>query len=160
MVSMGHEKRMHGDDMSADGGDQKVLWAKILRAAEAELSAETVRKWLAPVSIKMLRADSAVLVAPTAFVADWVERNYGLLLLRCFQAAGTQVRRVSVIVSRPDDATVVSEPVTESSDLPDNAGLRSAPLDPRFTFESFVVGKPNELAHAAARLNNPSGNIT
>src|SRR5258708_33790146 len=36
-------------------------------------------------------------------------------------------------------------------DLADDRANLSAPLDPRFTFENFIVGKPNELAHAAAR---------
>lgn len=38
--------------------------------------------------------------------------------------------------------------------------LQAAPLDPRFTFESFVVGKPNELAHAAARRVGEGGPVT
>lgn len=138
--------------MDTGPGDHAVLWTKVLRSAEADLGVETVQKWLSPVSIQMMQGDLIVLAAPSAFVADWVERNYGLQLLRAFQANGAPVRRISVTVAERSagmDAVVPVPEIHEFAELP--SGLRSAPLDPRFTFESFVVGKPNELAHAAAR---------
>ena len=155
---------MQGDGIGADKGSQQALWAKVIRAAEAELGAEAVRKWLAPVSIKLLRDDLVVLAAPSAFIADWVERNYGLQLLRCFKASGASVRRISVTVAQTEesalDAPIAAEPIPETGDPVDTSGLRSAPLDPRFTFDSFVVGKPNELAHAASRRVADSDDAT
>src|SRR5258708_36176150 len=60
-------------------------------------------------------------------------------------------------LAQPKEAEV-TEPapaaLAEPAGMPDLADDRanlSAPLDPRFTFENFIVGKPNELAHAAAR---------
>lgn len=149
---------MQGDGLDGRPEDHDALWIKVIRSAEADIGVETVRKWLAPVSVQMVRGDLVVLAAPTAFVADWVERNYGLRLLRCFQSNGASVRRISVIVAERDDEMMAPQTAAEPHDsaephdiaeLP--AGLQSSPLDPRFTFDSFVVGKPNELAHAAAR---------
>ncbi|MEM7687283.1 MAG: chromosomal replication initiator protein DnaA, partial [Pseudomonadota bacterium] len=141
---------MSGDD-SAGGGDlYGALWMKVLRAAEGELGADAVKKWLSALKIQALQGDLVVLEAQTAFSADWVERNYGLQLMRLFQASGAAVRRISVTVAEASED--ISElPEIERAEQPPVPGLPSAPLDPRFSFDSFVVGKPNELAHAAAR---------
>ncbi|MGD1925356.1 MAG: chromosomal replication initiator protein DnaA [Paracoccaceae bacterium] len=140
---------MSGDD-SAGGGDlYGALWIKVLRA-EGELGADAVKKWLSALKIQALQGDLVVLEAQTAFSADWVERNYGLQLMRLFQASGAAVRRISVTVAEASED--ISElPEIERAEQPPVPGLPSAPLDPRFSFDSFVVGKPNELAHAAAR---------
>ena len=132
-----------------DGGPENlgVIWEKVLTAAERELGQETVEKWLRPMHLTSLRNDVVVLTAPTRFVADWVERNHGLHILRYIQAEAPTVRRITVAVqSFGEDAG--DEQGFGARMAP---GLESAPLDPRFTFDSFVVGKPNELAHAAAR---------
>ncbi|MEL7469681.1 MAG: chromosomal replication initiator protein DnaA [Pseudomonadota bacterium] len=141
---------MSGDD-SAGGGDlYGALWIKVLRAAEGELGADAVKKWLSSLKIQALQGDLVVLEAQTAFSADWVERNYGLQLMRLFQASGAAVRRISVTVAEASED--ISElPEIERAEQQTVPGLPSAPLDPRFSFDSFVVGKPNELAHAAAR---------
>ncbi|MEM0990960.1 MAG: chromosomal replication initiator protein DnaA [Pseudomonadota bacterium] len=130
-------------------------WRKILAAAMKELGPEQVEKWLRPVRLADIRGNLAVLTAPSTFSADWVERNYGLLLLRLIQGQVNEVRRITVT---PDEnAEAVLKAPTEPREVPvemteaQEPRLESAPLDPRFTFDSFVVGKPNELAHAAAR---------
>ncbi|MEM9061671.1 MAG: chromosomal replication initiator protein DnaA [Pseudomonadota bacterium] len=141
---------MSGDGHDGGGDRHGPIWIKVLRAAENELGADAVKKWLAPVKIQSLQGDLVVLEAQSAFSADWVERNYGLQLMRLFVANGAAIRRISVTVAESGNAAV-DLAALETVEQPPVHGLQSAPLDPRFKFESFVVGKPNELAHAAAR---------
>ena len=127
------------------------IWRKVIESSERELGREPVKKWLKPVALAEIRRDLVVLTAPSSFVADWVERNYGLHLLRYFQAQLGHVRRLTVeveerIPAAPEEVGLSPMPASVTTH-----SLQSAPLDPRFTFDSFVVGKPNELAHAAAR---------
>ncbi|MDX1557059.1 MAG: DnaA N-terminal domain-containing protein, partial [Xanthomonadales bacterium] len=61
------------------------LWAKILVKAERELGKTCVTQWLRPVKMTGIDDDVATLAAGTSFLADWVERNYGLHLLRYLQ---------------------------------------------------------------------------
>jgi chromosomal replication initiator protein len=75
-------------------------------------------------------------------VADYVERTYAEDMLAVMRAARMPVDRVVVT------AMMMPTPAEETESAEEPA---SAPIDARFTFESFVVGKPNELAHAAAR---------
>jgi len=121
--------------------------------------------------------DLAILSPSTGFLADWVARNYGLHLLRILQSLSPGLRRITLTVSEttlPQGGGQVTSIATKSRNGKSAAAamavsgpgnglgygsakaeadddLQSAPLDPRFTFDRFVVGKPNELAHAAAR---------
>ena len=54
----------------------------------------------------------------------------------------------------------MTAPAASASGKDTLEALQAAPLDPRFTFDSFVVGKPNELAHAAARRVGEGGPVT
>ena len=153
-----------------------TLWSKALDQAEHELGANCVAQWIRPLRLRSIGKDLAVLSASTGFLADWVERNYGLHLLRILQSLSPGLRRITLTVSEaglaPDNGPMAAavlgangnglavKPVSSGpsgspgngyGQAPVDEDLQSAPLDPRCTFESFVVGKPNELAHAAAR---------
>jgi chromosomal replication initiator protein len=86
---------------------------------------------------------------------DWVSRNYAEQIRQHLNNSGLEVERVEFHVSeaRPVPAAPSarrSAPRAVSA-APGQDTLPGAPLDPRFTFDTFVVGKPNALAHAAAR---------
>ena len=91
---------------------------------------------------------------PTRFMCDWIESQYIERLNDLWTIEGTSIEGVDLFVS--GGATAASgAPPEEAHPVPmrektaqDTLG---APLDPRFTFENFIVGKPNELAFAAAR---------
>ncbi|MEM8699276.1 MAG: DnaA/Hda family protein, partial [Pseudomonadota bacterium] len=143
------------------------IWATVIDGATGELGRDCVDQWIRPVKLSRINKDHAVLATATGFVADWVERNYGRHILRELQKAVPGVKRINMTVSgqggevkftpaspskappKQETAPVLRERPAEALDP---AGrLDSSPLDSRFTFDSFVVGKPNELAHAAAR---------
>ncbi|MHA1529442.1 MAG: chromosomal replication initiator protein DnaA [Alphaproteobacteria bacterium] len=165
---------------SEDGGRAQKevelgrLWTAVLEQAERELGVNCVAQWIRPVRLTSIVNDLAVLSASTGFLADWVERNYGLQLLRILRSLSPELRRITLTVSEtalgPNGGTEApaamqqghngnGAALAERANGPANGNanasadddLQSAPLDPRFTFDKFVVGKPNELAHAAAR---------
>ncbi len=153
------------DGLPTDGAERPAelgpLWATVTESLVRSLGRSAVDQWIRPVRLVAVERDLAVLGAPTLFLAEWIERNYGLHLLRCLQAHHPTVRRIDITVSPAETDTAArmpdaprpapAPPRAESRPLPPEDELQSAPLDPRFTFASFVVGKPNELAHAAAR---------
>ncbi|MEM6663799.1 MAG: chromosomal replication initiator protein DnaA [Pseudomonadota bacterium] len=141
------------DDLPASAG-MGTIWQRVISAAERELGHDAVKKWLRSVELVSIETDVATLSAGSSFVADWVERNYGLHLLRFLQMHVPGVRRLSVHVGdtgRDTEFADLDSEVTAMADAIEPRAMDSAPLDPRFTFDSFVVGRPNELAHAAAR---------
>ena len=153
------------EDTSGNRPDLSKLWAKVLVKAERELGKTCVQQWLRPVKMRALEGDVATLAASTSFLADWVERNYGLHLLRYLQSLHPSTRRIAFAVSQADFTAEELTPPPPRAPKANGRGteenvLQSAPLDPRFTFESFVVGKPNELAHAAARRVAETGDAS
>jgi len=145
--------RIH-NDLRAGG----AAWGRVLGYLKAEVGETAYRSWLQQLRIERIDDGEAVVAAPTRFMRNWVQTHYADRLLQLWRVENPAVDRLSVIVDAkaaapprpraPDPAA--AEAASPSEIAADNATL-SAPLDPRFTFENFVVGKPNEMAHAAAR---------
>ncbi len=135
-------------------------WARIRARLRAEVGEATFRSLLKPLTLEDVKDGSALISVPTKFMRDWVETQYGERLLELWSKENPNVSSVNIVIAGPlesrGEAVTATmsppvppkrEPVRESAS---NDGI-SAPLDPRFTFGNFVVGKPNELAFAAAR---------
>ena len=84
------------------------LWTRALDRAERELGVNCVTQWIRPLRLRSIESDLAVLSASTGFLADWVERNYGLHLLRILQSLAPGLRRITLTVSEADFAIVVA----------------------------------------------------
>ncbi len=160
------------------------LWATLRSLLRERLGETAFRRWLEPVtgavSEEGAGAFHLTLTLPTRFMKDWVEAHYGDAIRTLWQQIAPQGRIAFTVLSplakavqakqAIDSVTPVTiAPLTRtllsvSSDASEprfDDGL-SADLDPRFTFENFVVGKSNELAYAAARrvadTENPTFN--
>ena len=133
--------------------------------------------WIEPLKLSGFTDGVARFEVPTSFFGDWVSRNFADHIRSHMNASGLPVERVEFAVVRPGASaptatTTKAAPQTPSTEAPARraAPVRSraaeteevpgAPLDARFTFDSFVVGKPNELAHAAARRVAEGGPVT
>ncbi|MDB4221282.1 chromosomal replication initiator protein DnaA [Amylibacter sp.] len=119
--------------------------------------------WINPLELRSLDKSKASFVAPTKFIGDWVDRNYGDSIKFEFAKQGLDVDRLSFTVDIHSKKVQSEKPAINS--IKDNmktgsADLPGASLDPRYTFDNFVVGKPNELAHAAARRVAEGGDVS
>jgi chromosomal replication initiator protein len=137
-------------------------WLRLRGALQAEVGKDAYQNWIDP--LVFLGPDQGVghFVAPTSFVGTWVSRHYGDAICRLLLNDGMPVSRLAFTVHSAGPAVAASasharvpEPEPEICD-----DLPASPLDGRFTFETFVVGKPNELAHAAARRVAEGGPVT
>ncbi len=131
------------------------IWGQVRGELLETLGKNTFVTWIEPLALSSLQNGVASFDAPTTFLGNWVARNYSDQIRRILGKAGASVDRLEFSVPRsaPRPAARTPQPETRAapprpSDEPD---LPGAPIDQRFTFETFVVGKPNELAHAAAR---------
>jgi hypothetical protein len=145
------------------------MWGQVRERLLSEIGQNHYRNWIEPLELNGLEDGVATFVVPTNFVGNWVQRNYGDRIMR-HMSAFEPVTRLEFTVApaarvpagpKPADAAadevaqaVGTQVKWESEELP------GAPLDPRFTFDTFVVGKPNELAHAAARRVAEGGPVT
>src|SRR5712692_1821438 len=137
-------------------------WGRVLGHLKDEVGETAYRSWLQSLRVERIDNGEAVLVAPTSFLRNWVAIHYANRLLALWRLENPAVDRLSLIVdpqvtTAPRAKARIAEPTEApaipamSAELAEDRGNLSAPLDPRFTFENFIVGKPNELAHAAAR---------
>ena len=153
-------------------------WARVLGRLRKEVGETAYRSWFRAMTVERVAGGEGVIAVPTRFLRNWVATHYGDRLLALWRSENQSVSRISFVVDPhhgralpishvaqagaaqegPAPAAPPRPMIVEPSPLPDNVpdaaddkGQLSAPLDPRLTFDNFVVGKPNELAHAAAR---------
>jgi len=101
--------------------------------------------WLAPLSLLGRDGDAVRLAAPSAFVADWVQNHYAEPLRRQFANLDASIRRIVLtIMSGTAPAAVPRAAAAPAGAVP------ALPVDARYSFENFIVGKANELAYNAA----------
>lgn len=139
-------------------------WGRVCDLLKGDIGKDAFQNWIDPISFVNAELGTAYFSAPTSFVGTWVNRNYGDKIRLMLSREGLDVERLvfsveaqvkpqAVTAARPSEAAGVNK-ATGSADLP------GAPLDARCTFDNFVVGKPNELAHAAARRVAKGGPVT
>src|SRR6185312_2564328 len=143
-------------DSLGQGGEVQSQWVRVRARLRAEYGDAAYRSWLRNMSLQGIEEGRAKIAVPTRFLRDWVAAHYADRIRALWNGENNGVVAVDILVSgvvsrvaaMPEPAP---EPVIEAGAESADEKDVSAPLDPRFTFENFVVAKPNELAHAAAR---------
>ncbi len=143
-------------------------WGLVRENLVARIGKNNYATWIEPLKLTMLKNGVAHFEVPTTFFGNWVSRNFSDHIKSQLNESGQGVERIEFSVMRgamPEltaaNAPVVKPPAKPVSRLSRNDDdLPGAPLDARFTFDSFVVGKPNELAHAAARRVAEGGPVS
>ena len=133
------------------------LWERTLARLRQRLPSPGARPWIEGTRAISLRGEEIVLAAPSAFAKDWLENRYAVLLAEALGAeAGRPLHvRVTVQPSHSTDvaAEVAPEPRAASTPAPaitpSHAGEHPA-LNPKYTFDTFVIGPSNRFPHAAA----------
>jgi chromosomal replication initiator protein len=133
------------------------IWATVLAALKSALGKNSYSSWIEPLEFKELADGVAVFDVPTNFIGNYVSQNFGDQILYHMNNLGQEVQRLQFRV--PSQMRPTAKPKTARKSPEPEAGS-GAPLDSRFTFDTFVVGKPNELAHAAARRVAEGGPVT
>ncbi|WP_169566646.1 chromosomal replication initiator protein DnaA [Sneathiella limimaris] len=151
--------------------EDQESWIRIQDSLKAEYGEATYNSWLKNIDLKEVKNGHVTMTLPTKFLRDWVINNYAnrIRQLWCLQNKEIQSIDIHVREIQPAKVEESSRAFVSPTTLVDgqgktklngangvqnhseaNGSLKSQ-LDPRFTFENFVVGKSNELAHAAAR---------
>jgi chromosomal replication initiator protein len=132
----------------------KEAWKRLLEEARRELPDATVRTWLEPAEPIALDDGRLILGAPDQFAVEWNESKHGTLLARAaervFGRPTAVVFRVQEDRQQRPQMDFFVAPRTGAVATERGAAGANTPLNERYTFESFVVGKSNELAAAAA----------
>lgn len=150
--------------------NNQELWQAVLGQLELILSKASFTTWLKNTSISAQDAKEIIINVPNGFTKEWLENKYHKFILKSVQDITGEIKTVKYIIG-----AITSNPAKESSETKEktktehknNDGQRQEKprnkatesgcvfiesetnLNPRYTFESFIVGSHNELAHAA-----------
>ncbi|MBF0248724.1 MAG: chromosomal replication initiator protein DnaA [Alphaproteobacteria bacterium] len=152
-------------------------WNGVLNGLREEVGEAAFQSWLKPMTVREIANGMARVSVPTRFMKDWVVAHYADRLAELWSAANAAIKQVEIFVqadygqseggvaAKTRAAASPSAPAVKPVQTARSAGQTptafrpvvdggsdiSAPLDMRYTFDNFVVGKPNEFAYAAAK---------
>ena len=140
-------------------------WEQLKKRLLKTVGQNNYTTWIEPLAFHDLSDGIVTFGVPTNFMGNYVSQNFSDLILHELKAENDQVRRLRFSVpsksqARPSALDSTPAPVSAPAPKSASSSLAAAALDKRFTFDSFVVGKPNELAHAAARRVAEGGPVT
>lgn len=140
--------------------DNKKLWDNVLVEMELSISKPNFNTWFKDTSIFKVEDGVVFVNVPNNFVKDWLHKKYHGAILKILRTTTPLIRSLEYTVSK-DDQRSKSQNTEEraattailNNELPlsDFYINKEDNLNPRYTFESFIVGPFNELAHAAAQ---------
>ncbi len=134
------------------------IWERILDNLEDRVNSQSFATWFRPTSLSRDEGRKIVVAVPSPLFANWISKNY-MELIR--ESCGTLDRGGAEVAFVYDEHVAALPPVgaaSENTPLP--AGRASSPLNPKYTFDSFVVSSSNELARAAALRVAEEPNLT
>ncbi|NOZ65757.1 MAG: chromosomal replication initiator protein DnaA [Alphaproteobacteria bacterium] len=138
--------------------DMEEDWSRVLGRLKAEFEDSVFNSWFKPLALVNIEDGCAIMAAPTRFMRNWLQSNYADRIRSAWTSENSGVSDIDFVVlsgfSNRAAAVDIEMPKVQkpiASAVPSKESEFGAPLDPRFTFDSFIVGKSNELAYAAAR---------
>lgn len=135
------------------------LWKKIHADMRQEFGEAIFRSWLKPLELQAYYHGTMEVSVPTRFMRDWIQNHYAERILEMCKEVNQDIKRLQIVVVQGaiiddfemDKGVQAMPKASANENLLREIAEISSPLDERFKFENFVVGKPNALAHAAAR---------
>lgn len=137
--------------------DTKQLWENTLTSIELSISPASFKMWFGETHIVRIEDGTAVVGVPNQLTREWLSERFGKLILKTIRGFVDTIRNVEYVVSReapkrtPEKVFVAAATVATELPLAEYYVNRSDNLNPRYTFDTFVVGPFNELAFAAAQ---------
>ena len=153
--------------------EKQELWQSVLIKLELDISRPSFLTWFQETGIKDIENGVVTVFVPNGFAKEWLQNKYHKSILHVLRAMSTDIRDITYIIGRPEGALAspslrdqglrrkrLSVPVSFTDETPALKDITVNPitnLNPRYTFDTFIVGSFNELAHAAAQsvIKNP-----
>lgn len=137
----------------------KELWQTVLGEVELNISKASFITWFRDTKIDSQKEGLITVSAPNGFTKEWLENKYNKLILKILRDNSTDIKEVNFIIGKAKQLNDDSK--NETIRIPDSIGSqlnfqefsinKETNLNPKYTFDNFVIGSFNELAQAAGR---------
>lgn len=140
--------------------DYEQLWNSVLTQIGIEVSRVNFNTWFKNTKMVDYKEGEVVVGVPNQFIKDWIEQKYQKDILRILRSIHENVRSVTFNVVKIDSTPKKNQIIqNNNSSLPlDNLYInREDGLNPKYSFDNYVIGTFNEIAHAASQaiIQNP-----
>jgi len=144
-----------------------MLWQSVLGEIELNISRANFITWFRDTGILKIKEGLATIGVPNGFSKEWLESKYNKIILRALRNTSPDIKEVKFIINqigiRPTQEHTDHSLIKREAELALEQSFQELEVDketnlnPKYTFENFIVGSFNELAQAAAKavINNP-----
>ncbi|HHY75139.1 MAG: chromosomal replication initiator protein DnaA [Bacilli bacterium] len=127
------------------------LWSKVLARVEQQISKPSFETWLKSTKLLSYKGNNVTIAAPTSFAREWLENHYVHLIAGILSELTGEDLYIKFVVQKDQDnddfdipAPVIQTKSNEPQESPHSM------LNPKYTFDTFVIGSGNRFAHAAS----------
>jgi chromosomal replication initiator protein len=134
--------------------NNQQLWQAILGSLEVSLSKANFNTWFKNTTILERASDHIVIGVPSAFNRDWIAAKYHQEMLKALKSLAPEIKEIKYqLGTLPQNQNTKQNYKTQADNSPNKEafGTNASGINPKYTFETFIIGKNNELAHAASQ---------
>ncbi len=138
--------------------DNQEVWQKVLTDIELNIPKTSFVTWLQNTSLISRENGIALISVPNSFCKEWLENKYNKLVLKFLRDFSSEIKEIQYVISQNQITLTktkkkkVEEPVNELQEKLIELNIDpKTNLNPRYSFNNFVVGASNELAYAASQ---------
>jgi chromosomal replication initiator protein len=129
------------------------LWNRVLGEIERKISKPSFETWLKSTKAHSLRGDTLVIVAPNEFARDWLDSRYSHLIAETiYDITGEElsIKFITPPNQSEDDFEFQRSSKKHRKSYEESTDFPQSMLNPKYTFDTFVIGSGNRFAHAAS----------
>jgi len=133
---------------------KEELWQAVLAQVQLTISQANFATWFKNTGVVSKEGSKVVVSVPNSFAKEWLENKYDKIIIKILRSLDEEIKEVKYAVGKTELKTLKRAPVS----LPEAGQLefqefkvdKETNLNPRYTFENFIVAPFNELPQAAA----------
>lgn len=128
------------------------LWSRVLSEIEKKISKPSFETWLKSTKAFSLKNDTLTIIAPNEFARDWLESKYSALIMdTVLEITGAELEIKFILPQNHIEEIEMNIPsVKENVKYDEPVEFGQSMLNPKYTFDTFVIGSGNRFAHAAS----------
>src|SRR4030043_1139443 len=134
--------------------NKEELWQAVLAQIQLNISQANFATWFKDTNVISYKDGEVLISVPNSFAKEWLENKYGKTIFKIVYTLDKEIKEVKYTLGKSELKTIrkasAPMPTVGQLEFEEFKINKKTNLTPKYTFESFVVGPSNELAHAAA----------